>query len=352
MAIVFMEGFDHYGHIDYVKGGKWTSVVEGDSSYYSNCSLDSGRVAGNSFAIRRIWFGEWASITCSKTVPSQTTYISGGAWKLISGAPNNHREIMSYREGSNYHVTLTIHSDGKLYVKRGDRSGSSLGNTTITLNANTWYYIEFKATIHASTGTAVVKVDGTEVLNISGANTKGPSASTTNITAVGFATFNDTPMDDLYLADTTGTTNLDFLGDCRVVTVMPAADGSTTDWVASSAGAHYLKVDEVPPNGDTDWVDCNVVDNVELFTMAAAPTSYTVKAVQRSSYARREDASVSKFAHVCRSGGTTYGMAEADFVLTDSYQYYTSVRNFDPNGDIEWTPTNVNAAEFGCKLVL
>jgi hypothetical protein len=44
-------------------------------------------------------------------------------------------------------------------------------NTTLTLAANTWYYIELRIKLHPTAGFVIVKVNGTEVINATGLNT-------------------------------------------------------------------------------------------------------------------------------------------------------------------------------------
>ena len=64
----------------------------------------------------------------------------------------------------------------------------------------------------------------------------------------------DPVFDDIYVLDDAGSDNTDFLGDCRVETIFPDADGNENDFTASPAVSNYLNVDDGgSPDDDTTY---------------------------------------------------------------------------------------------------
>jgi hypothetical protein len=108
-------------------------------------------------------------------------------------------------------------------------------------------------------------------------------------------------------------------------------------------------VDEAAPN-TTDYNSSATVDQKDTLTFPDMSTpSGSVFAVQTCLWAAKSDAGARTTCHVTRSGGADYdGTA---FAPATTYTYYQKLMELDPNGDIAWTIANVNAAEFGYKVV-
>ena len=87
------------------------------------------------------------------------------------------------------------------------------------------------------------------------------------------------------MCDTGGSANNDFLGDVRVETLFPTADGANTAWTPSAAGSHFNKVNEATgtfPDGDTTYVADATPGDRDTYVMsdlaAAAGNVYGVRA--------------------------------------------------------------------------
>jgi len=250
-------------------------------------------------------------------------------------------------------VYETLYGAGRIQIVRGD--GTVLGTGTTILTSGIWYFIELKATINDSTGSAAVKVNGVTEVTVSGVDTRNGGSAATADRVIFFSngsvggTFR---LDDVYICDGTGSapTN-DFLGDCRVQALFPNGDGNSSQLVGSDGNSvnNSLLVDETTPNGDTDYVEgANVGDKDTYAYGNLTPTSGTVYGVQPNLYARKTDAGTRSIASVARLSGTEVDSAAA--ALSTSYLYYRDIRETKPGGGA-WSIADVNNAEFGVKVV-
>jgi len=285
----------------------------------------------------------------TKTLDAQQTWIVGFGFK-ISTLPASTIDIASILDASTLQCDLRLLADGTLRITR---NGTVLGTTTFAIASGTYYYIEFKIKIDNSTGTADIVVNGSNKLALSSQDTQNTANATANQVRLGnnaVSTASTLDYDDFYSCDGTGSapTNA-LLGDVRVETILPNGVGNTSAWTPS-AGSNFQNVDETAPNADTDYNSTSNAGDVDTYNYPSiTPTSGTVYGVQVNMNARKDDGGTRTIAPVVRSGGT-------DFVGTSqnigsSYTYYQQLYEQDPNTAAAWTISNVNAAEFGVKLI-
>jgi hypothetical protein len=88
-------------------------------------------------------------------------------------------------------------------------------------------------------------------------------------------------IDDLYVCDGSGSVNNDFLGECRVLTLLPSdGNGSNNDFDTSAGGSpadHGAMVNDTTPNDDTDYVSSSTVDHVDSWNYPALGYTGTLK---------------------------------------------------------------------------
>lgn len=132
---------------------------------------------------------------------------------------------------------------------------SLLGATAYT----DWVYLELKITWGAS-GAFLLKSNGSTVINLTGFDTlRHVAKSNTCYLSARFYETLTTPchlyFDDVICMDSRGTINNDFLGDRAVRLLVPNGNTVHGGWsVHPSGGPYHSKVDEIPDNGDTDYV--------------------------------------------------------------------------------------------------
>lgn len=235
---------------------------------------------------------------------------------------------------------------------RGSAGGTVLATSVQTLPTASFSYIELKATIHSSTGAYELRVNGVTWVSGTGANTQSTANATTNQILVGPAASLSASLsryyDDLYICDTSGSTNNDFLGDCRVDTLLPNADGTYTDFTPNSGSNHYSRVAEGAPD-TTTYVTSSTVDQKDTYAFQdLTAVTGTIKGIQVNNAALKDDAGARSIANVVRSGTTD--AVGSTVALSTSQLIYSSVHETDPNTSAAWTESGVNSMQAGVKV--
>lgn len=320
MALLFVDGFDHYGTSDILK--KWSANT-------GTISTSGGRRGGGAFT----------GGTISRGFVTLTTGIAGVAYNpgaLPTGSP---AVIMQFRFGSTPQVTLAVNASGGLDAYTGNTTDDYLGSTAGSLiPANVFSYIEFKAKIDPTTGTIDIRVNGTAALSLTAQNTSITGGTTFNGVLLSGGT-----VDDFYLCDTSGSANNNFLGDVRVDMVLPTGDGNYTQWTPSTGTTHYNLVNANPPS-TTTYNSSTTVANKDSYVMAdlSSIASSTVYGVQVVACALKDDSGSRSIQLGARSGSTdAVGSGQA---VSTSAVFYARVMETDPAG-AAWTQTSVNSAE-------
>ena len=327
MAIAFCDGFDYYNDASY-QGNIWDTADIGNGFAAGRFGGQCNRRAGGNL---------------KKTLTSQQTWIVTFAAQK-EAAFSGTGTILECRDGSTLHLDLRFDASGHLLVTR---NGTTLGTSTVTLFGTTWYHVQFKFKIDDTTGTYEVRLDGLNVLSGSNVDTRnGGNASVDNFnfvfTNVGWK------LDDVIILDTTGSTNNNFPGDCKITTVFPSAAGNSAAWTPST-GSNWQNVDDNPSNGDTDYNSSSTVGQKDTHNCTDVTVTGAILAVKHNITHRKDDAGTRQVCGVVRSGttdfdGTTRTCASSYVVSADLYET-------DPNTAAAWTNTNFNAAQFGYKVI-
>lgn len=288
MSLLFVEGFDHYADIDHMVQGKWTAIYHTTSTY---ASFEPGRFPGP----HALALNSGLSYLSRGFGANLQTVIVGFAF-YAEAWPDSDRTLIRLREGGSTQVGVGVMSSGQLFVYSGTHS-NVLATSAQGLGATTWYYIELRATIDAVGGSVELRINGSPWISVAGADTRyTANAWTDELSLAGWN--EDNRFDDLYVCDTAGAINNDFLGDCRVITLAPDADGTTNDFTPLGGGANYAEVDDGASGSDEDtsYVSASAVGAKDLYgypTLGAAPGA--IKGVAVTTRARKTDAGIRSF---------------------------------------------------------
>jgi hypothetical protein len=352
MATILIEGFDHSGTIADFGGKGWQSVVNGATAGIN--SMQVGRLSGRSVRINpgNNVVGPITGAMIKALPATYTTLFAGFAFQYNSTLTDS--PIFQFQQvgGAAVASVWLQNSTGRLYVTNA--AGSTVATGSTILAVNTWYYIELEVVVAGASGTCELRLNGIA----------GEVPSTTGnfgSTAIGRIQFsywgpaNSSGLygyfDDIYVADSTGAAPRNtFMGDNRVETLYPVADGANTAWTPSSGTAHWSRVNETTPDGDTTYVSSSNPGDRDSYQYNSLSTLVgVVHGVQTNLLARKDDAAARQIADVIRMGGTNYdGTTTAG--LTTSYLYYSTIHNQAPTGS-DWTISSVNTTEFGVKEV-
>lgn len=347
MSLLLLEGFDD-GILESSIAGKWTSFQNNN---------------GISTTYGRNGKGKWfANQTDHNTLTlgsdAHATAILGVACRFTSLVTQTNEGYFPLRfhgdSGAITHVAIGILDTGEIQVKRGDSTtlatSSGLGLTT-----NVWYYIEAKVTVNDTTGAVVVKVNGTEVVNISGVDTRnGGTDGIVSQVRIGMTGSGSqaSPFhgDDIYICNGAGTTHNDFLGDGKVETLLPNGNGTYSQLVGSDADSvdNYLLVDEAIPSS-ADYVGSATDGSKDTYAYAnLSDNTRVVKGVQATMYAAKSDTGAKSARQVLRTGAIDY--IGSDESLSTTYTASVKVWEQNPNTATAWTGSEVDAAEFGFEV--
>jgi hypothetical protein len=339
MALLFLDSFDHYVTADLLE--KYASLVGSPS-----ISAGNGRRASASF---RVTNNANHGVATPTLAVSGSTAIWGAACK-VTALPSAPCALVQIRTGSTVQVSLAVNSAGQLAVYRGSPSGTLLGTSTATIPTATYVYVEFKTTLHASTGVVVVHVNELEVLTLTGVNTAASGTAWSNLTLAmqsGSVTIT-IDFDDVYVLDGSGAALNDFLGDCRVDARYPTAEGASTAWTPLSGTDNALMVDETAPDDDTTYNATPTIGATDTHVVQDAPVPGAVLyGVQLCLSAKKSDVGTCSIAPVVRHSGTDYPGTAINPGTT--YAYTLVPYGTNPGTGAAWTEAGFNAAEFGYK---
>lgn len=335
MVCRLIEGFESSTvFADYL--GKWSATAGNGAIGPANGRFGNGH--------RITSTGSWI-----RNFDNQATWIVGFAAKL-DNLPGSAQAAVHFTDGGTTHCGLGVaDTTGLLFAWRGT-TGTVLGTASAAVPVGSWCYIECKVTIGDSpNGAFAIRLNGVTVLNLTGQDTRNAGNASANGVRISLSNTGISYVDDIYICDAIGTTNNDFLGDCKVEQVLPTGAGASTLWTPS-AGSNYQCVDDVPPNGDTDYVSSATAGQTDTYAFGdLGVASGTVKAVQATVNARKDDAGSRSLAVVARPGSTDrVGATQA---VGDSYAGYTEIWNTNPDTAAAWSVPEVNASSFGVRLI-
>lgn len=325
MALLFIDGFDHYATADITK--KW------DENNIASINA-GGRITGSYVSVAASG-GRYVG----KVFTSSSTVIIGFALYVGVRATS----LLRLYDGTTQQVELALTAAGALTI-----SGQSSADNVVPTSA--WTYVELKVTIDNTYGSVEVRINGssTPVISASGLDTQATANAYVNRVRLISSTSGTQFYDDFYLCDTTGSTNNNFLGDVTIRNLYPNGAGNYTQFTPST-GSNYTCVDEASVN-TTDYVSSSNVGDIDTYALGdlASTATGTIMGIQVNNMALKDDAGARSVANVIRSGTTDEVSSSA--ALSTSQLDYRSIHETDPATSAAWTVSGINALEAGTKV--
>lgn len=343
MALLFVDSFDHYGTDELPR--KWDNV-EG-----ATIVAGQGRCGTQAMFITTSPAIHGAIKGVQATGP---TVIVGMAVKIPS-THGNDAVLVTVMAGSTPTFQYRHQSDGS--IKGIVNPDAAFPDTAFLtggglLPKDEYHFLEIKHTMHASAGTVDIQIDGVLVYSGTGLETSVDGTTWTGV-IVGDRNFAYTMyVDDFYIADTSGTTNNDFLGDIRIEALQPVSDGTTQEWDLGAGASHWEAVDDgVEPDDDTSYVSTSTLNEIELNNHedSALPVGSSIKGVQVTILAKKDEPSDRTIAPVVRLSSTNY-VGSSLGLTEDTYSFVHGIFEVSPDTDAAWTVEEINNAEYGVKL--
>lgn len=259
----------------------------------------------------------------------------------LSGAGTGVRVIGFLDAGGNTQARIMVAADGTVRAVQG--VSTVLGSSAPGIwTADVYHYLECEFVLSDTVGVFRIWVDGVQVINLSGVDTKGQSSTTVSRLQVSISGMGNGGLviDDYYQ------TNGARLGECRVVTLMPTSDTADKDWGRSAGADNYALVDERPSDGDTTYVTSSTPGDQDYYGMEDLGfVPATIHAVQSSIIGRKDDAADRAVRANIKSGASVANGAALG--LSSGYQQRVSIHETDPNGGGAWSASAVNSLQAG-----
>jgi hypothetical protein len=342
MALLFFDGFDHYGTSgDPVTLGKW-GTTGGVAPLASTSRVRTGTHA---LALTNTGFE-----IATKPLPATGAAVVGFALNQTVASANT-TDLLQLREGTTIHLALALTTGQQLVVKR---ASTVLATGTTVLALNNWYYLELKATIHDTAGSYEVRIDGVSeaALTASGVDTRnaGTTGQWDRVRFCGLAS-GYSYIDDLYICDASSAIRNSFLGPVKVETLYPQTDavaaGSNAGLTPSTGTDHGALVDETTPN-TSDYNSSPTVGLKDTYNYPSLTLTGTILGIQTNLYVQKSDAVARTVCAVVRAGGTDYDGANVAPLTT--FSYFSEVRAQNPNTSNDWTSSDIASLQAGMKV--
>lgn len=339
MAFQFADDFKGYGtDKNFMLDGLYGTVsgitlVEDPDPNVTGVVLSATINALNGISIRRVFSGA-------------RTRAGMGFRMWLSELPSGSiRPTYGFRNGANdAQVCITVDNIGRLNVRTGGGTGTILATTTgPVVTANSWQHIEFWATASATVGAYELRVNGVTVLTGATGNTGTEYFQWYIENPIGVGVAYSYYTKDLFVADSLGGNNNDFIGTVQVIGRTPASDVSLT-WTPSTGSTGFNLLDNSPPLESTQYISAaDPPPAPSTFGLSLLPSDVTsVKALITQVRARKIDGGDGNLQIGLTSGSDTD--LGADRPITTAFTYYEDIFATDPATDAAWTPVSADAA--------
>ena len=343
MALLWVEGFEGVGTATGsapspagVLARKYPGIVD-----ESLMDVEVGRLGGYCIEFNGIQYLNSPDLTTNATM------VVGVAIRLADWPVSTAMTLLAFYDGATKGMNIRVTSLGELAVYKADTLVVTTSGVGISKGA--WFYLEFKV-VCGATGSYELLVGGVSVLSASPYNT---STLTRHTAFCITQAINNTTLprfDDLYCLDGSGSVNNTFLGNQKVVGIVPNGDVSgSVEFTPSDVVDHYTLVNENPATDDTGYVEDDTVGHIDLWEYGSVSDLGAIAGVQINTAVRETDATDFDLLIPVQSNGTdSDGAAQA--IGSTNYKTLHRVVEEDPDIAGPWTMTSINAARFGVKV--
>lgn len=346
--LIWADGFDHYGEeIALLEQGPYAEVNLTELSTDSRTGGFAARIFGitsQGGGLRRII-----------PVPVDGVGI-GHAFKLYSLPRFSWSNLLAqFRDEDNVvHCSISISTTGQLVAWRGQPgSGVELGRGPPAVLTGSYQHFECFCLIGEGTGAMEARINGVTVLNVAGVDNRASAKAIGQVLIGGTAGgggFSPMLVDDLFAWDSTGASNSDFIGDKKVYTLLPNADGADQDWTPSAGGDGYPMIDNVPPVDGSEYIYADDPGLRSTFGFSNLPEDVvSVAGVVTATRIWKTDAGDAKVNVGMISGASE--QVGSDHALSLAPTYYHDVYEVDPATGLPWLPSAVDSAQSALERI-
>lgn len=321
-----------------------SDAVEFDS-IVSATNFDASNVVAHSgsYAFRVRQYGSYA-----RKGFTATKQIRMGFWWYPTALPTG-QPIICRTVGQAVTLKTTSGTNGL------DLAVAALSDSTASgiWTVNAWQHIGIDIKSDGAAGWAKVYVDGQEVLSVAG-NTGGANLTDMDVGNPGSSanhwSTNYVYYDDIYIDDTTGEAAAP-AADLRFEFISPNGVGNYSVWDPFPGGgeANWQDVDERPNDGDTTYVEAQILNERDSYTMTtyAMAAGWAIEAVIPTTIAKKTDGGTdTEINLMTRQGGVDDDGSDQN--LPTSYGLLWDRFPLDPGGG-PWSQADLDSVECGYR---
>lgn len=340
MAVIFMDGYDHYGT-------SANLLTNGEYADAHNLSLVANAGPGGVGTVVNL--GDFSPGYLRKVLPGERAMIGvGGRWyfqALSAGIIYQFIDLFGVEIGR-----LEILSTGALQFLAPGGLGL-LWRSDPVIVAQSWQFIEVAVDFSDAAGGGFLRVgvDSVTIYDNDAIQTQPVTVPAQNACSQVVWTFYGGRFRDTYIWDDTGDLNNSGMqGDRQIITSFATAD-ALDDWVPSAGASGWPLVSNNPPN-DAQFISANAPNLVSTFQMSDIDTDITnISAVRVVSRLWKSDAGLATVKlQVTSSGDTAQGAEKA---VSTNKVFYGSIFEKDPHTGVKWSPAGVNAMTAGLERI-
>lgn len=337
MALLFTEGFDSYPN-PIPLWYKW------------NRQTTAPRITG------RTGYGmqpTYADVV-PKTLANSTSLILGFAIKPTNTGDLNYVVATFNNQADQAVATIGMMSYNTVYIS--DYLNTNTDVTTFALPLNQWSYLEVKllnAINAAPAGSLLAR--GTvgplvSTFYTSPATRNFNSGANNKVCSCVFYANGNQMYDDVYICDTTGAYNNNFLGAVKINTFFPTANGFVTQFTPVGAGTNYQAVNNPVLTPDVAYVESNVIGDKDLYDgggLVVAPGD-SVAAVVLNAVIRKDKSGYGHVRLPIRFSATDND--GNNYYVPSGYQSMQRHLDVNPITNMPWTEDDFNNLQGGVKI--
>jgi hypothetical protein len=371
MALLFMDGFDHYNYNGTAQK-KWDNPIafSGYTSGASSGRFSTGGVSpngsGNLFCHQ--WAGMNKTFVWTPTPPSELIIGFAAKFDFTSEVhpflqilgDNGRPQVQFWLDAIGGDIKLVLADPAALAVPVSDTpfpTGTLIANTGFVPPIGLWFYFETKILFSTgSTGRIDIQLDSTPFVSITNIKTSNTGTSYFKGWRItGLEQFSSGfTIDDLYIADNLPGNITDFVGEVRVQTMYPDAEGFQNDFFPSTGTNNATNVNLAR----TNWTETTptakynfsgTINAIDLYSIGNYTIAGTIFGVQANLSHRKDDVGARRVAPILRTGGNIY--VGDDVPQYSDYTWAGHIWEENPALALPWTLTELNQAEFGIKIV-
>jgi len=356
MSLFFFDGFDFTNGNEYGPGGRlWDQG--------SSASDQAGRWGGGAISPSgsgNLFIGEFGGLF--KKFTSRAGVVLGVAARFDSFTAEFGTLAQPFiffgdlqSTGETIQCSLWVDPNTfaiTLRTGRGDQiTDTTLATTNYIPPLTLWFYLEIKLTI-GNPGSVEIRIDGTDVVLATGIQTQQSPNPTWNVIHLSaMDAFGPTWVaDDFYLVDPNdGQGSTDFLGEVRVQTHFPDADGYQNNFLRSTGSINATNVAQAVSYTDDGLYNYSGnVNDIDLYSITPFAITGQVFGVQENMSVRKDNTGSRSVCPLMRIGATNF--QGPSFICFSSFTYMGDIWEYNPLTSAPWVLADLNSTQFGIQI--